>query len=111
MPDFVYDSASKDLAIYFALAAVASVVLGIVILKPLLRLFMGGRPELNEAIGYGTSAFSLFYGLLLGLLTVAAYQNNERVKEAILNEATALGVLYSDMDMYPEPLRSDLKEK
>jgi hypothetical protein len=111
MPDFVYDIPSKDLAIYFAIAAVASVVFGLLVIKPLLRLLMGGGPELNEAIGYGTAAFSLFYGLLLGLLTVAAYQNSERIREAILNEATAIGVLYSDTDMYPEPLRSDLKAK
>jgi hypothetical protein len=109
MPDFVYDISSKDLAIYFAVIAVASVVFGLLIVKPILRLLMGGGPELNESISYGTAAFSLFYGLLLGLLTVAAYQNSERVKEAILNEATAISVLYSDMDMYPEPIRSDLK--
>ena len=62
---------------------------------------------LGRLIGYGTSAFSLFYGLLLGLLTVAAYQNNERVKEAILSEATAISAFYTDMSMYPEPTRSD----
>lgn len=59
----------------------------------------------DEAVSYGTSGFALFYGLLLGLLTVAAYQNNERVKQAILNEATALGTVYGAMASYPEPIR------
>jgi hypothetical protein len=109
MPDFVYDIPLKNLATYFAIIAVAAIFFGMLIIKPVLRLLMGSGSGLNEAIGYGTSAFSLFYGLLLGLLTVAAYQNNERVKQAILNEATAISAFYSDMDMYPEPVRSDLK--
>src|SRR5215510_6779636 len=111
MPEFVYDIPTNVLAAYFVIVAVGSVIFGLLIAKPLLRLLMGSGPDLNESINYGTSAFSLFYGLLLGLLTVAAYQNSERVREAILNEATAIGVLYSDTDMYPEPLRSDLKAK
>jgi hypothetical protein len=110
MPDFVYDIPLKDLAKYFAAVAVLAIVIGILIVKPVLRLLMGSGSNLNEAISHGTSAFSLFYGLLLGLLTVAAYQNSERVKQAILNEATAISAFYSDMNMYPEPIRSDLKD-
>lgn len=77
--------------------------------KPIFRLVMGSGPNFNESIGFATSGFALFYGLLLGLLTVAAYQNNERVKAAILEEATTLGALYSDMNSYPEPLRSQMQ--
>ena len=109
MPEFVYDIPLQQLAIYFALIAVGAMVVGILILKPILRLVMGAPPDLNESIGYGTAGFSLFYGLLLGLLTVSAYQNNERVRQAILNEATSLGALYADMSSYPEPIRSDMK--
>jgi hypothetical protein len=109
MPEFVYDIPTNVLAAYFAIVAVGSIIFGLLFVKPLLRLLMGSGPDLNESINYGTSAFSLFYGLLLGLLTVAAYQNSERVKEAILSEATAISAFYSDMSTYPEPLRSDLK--
>ncbi|MER2509331.1 DUF4239 domain-containing protein [Amaricoccus sp.] len=109
MPNFVYDIPTRDLAIYFALIAVGAVFLGILVLKPILRLLMGAPPDLNEAVGYGTAGFSLFYGLLLGLLTVSAYQNNSEVKQAILSEATSLGALYADMSSYPEPIRSDMK--
>jgi hypothetical protein len=109
MPDFVYDIPQNDLVIYFAMIAVGSVIVGLLVVKPLLRLLMGGGSTLNENIGYSTAAFSLFYGLLLGLLTVAAYQNSERVKEAILNETTAISTFYADVSFYPEPIRSDLK--
>jgi hypothetical protein len=109
MPEFVYDIPPRVLAVYFAVVAVGAVFFGILVLKPVLRLLVGGDADLNDSIAYGTSGFNLFYGLLLGLLTVAAYQNNERVREGILNEATALAALYSDMNTYPEPIRSDMR--
>ncbi|HMQ94107.1 MAG TPA: DUF4239 domain-containing protein [Amaricoccus sp.] len=109
MPDFIYDIPTRSLAIYFSLFAVAMMVVGLLVVKPLLRLLMGTGPDFNQTIGQATAGFSLFYGLLLGLLTVAAYQNNERVKAGIMAEATALGALYADMNSYPEPLRTDMK--
>lgn len=109
MPDFIYDIPTQTLALYFSLAAVAAMFLGLVVVKPLLRLLMGAGPDFNQTVGHATGGFSLFYGLLLGLLTVAAFQNNESVKQGILAEATALGALYADMNSYPEPIRSDMK--
>lgn len=110
MPDFIRDIPQHDLAIYVALAALAVVFVGVLVLKPILRLFIGrGDPTINETIGYGTASFSLFYALLIGLLIVAAYQNKERVEQNILGEAGAVSTLYSSMDSYPEPLRSETK--
>jgi hypothetical protein len=110
MPEFVYDIPLRDLATAFGLLAVASVLVGILIVKPILRLVVGGGPDLNETISYGTAGFNLFYALLLGLLTVSAYQNHERVRESVLREATSVGSLYADMDSYPEPIRSEIRE-
>ncbi len=110
MPEFLKQIPQDDLALFIALVAVAAVSIGVFVLKPILRLFIGrGDPQINETIGYGTQSFSLFYALLIGLLTVAAYQNKERVEQAILTEAAAVGSLYSAMDSYPEPLRSEMK--
>lgn len=109
MPDFVYDVPTSTLAAYFSLLGIAAVIFGILVIKPVLRLAMGTGPEFNHTVNFATSGFSLFYGLLLGLLTVAAYQNSDRIKEGIIGEATTLGVLYADMNSYPEPMRSDVK--
>lgn len=81
------------------MAFVGAVMAGILFLKPILRLVIGrADPTINDSIGYGTASFSLFHALLLGLLTVAAYQNKERVEQSILAEANAVGVLYADMN-------------
>jgi hypothetical protein len=50
MPEFVYDIPTNVLAAYFAIVAVGSVIFGLLIVKPLLRLLMGSGPDLNEAI-------------------------------------------------------------
>ncbi|MFN3938256.1 MAG: hypothetical protein ACK4KW_11835, partial [Gemmobacter sp.] len=111
MPDFIHETDPERLAILFSAAFVGAVFLGILVVKPILRLFFGrADPTFNESVGYGTASFSLFYALLAGLLTVAAYQNRERTEQSILAEARALGALYSAMDIYPEPTRTDVKQ-
>ena len=110
MPDFVYQLPQTQLAVLFSLLAVAAVAVAILVIKPILRLFFGTGPDFNQSLGFAASGFNLFYGLLLGLLVVSAYQNSEKVREAIQVEALTLGALYSDMETYPEPLRSELRE-
>jgi hypothetical protein len=110
MPDFVYDVPTRTLALYMSLLAVGLMLFGLLVVKPILRMLIGAGPDFNQTVSYGTASFGLFYGLLLGLLTVAAYQNTERVKVGVLAEATALGALYADMNTYPEPLRTEMQE-
>ncbi|MFD0979710.1 bestrophin-like domain [Tropicimonas aquimaris] len=109
MPEIVYEIPQVQLAIYFMLAAVAAMFFGILVVKPVLRLLFGTGPEFNQNLSFGSAGFNLFYGLLLGLLTVSAYQNNTRVQMAIEAEASAIAVLYNDMDSYSDPTRSSMK--
>jgi hypothetical protein len=110
VPEFLYDMPRNEVAVWFSLGSIVVVLLGLLVLKPILRLFVPGDASLNETIGISTASFSLFYGLLLGLLTVAAYQNRDRTQTAILNEASAIGAVYSSVASYPEPWRTDLRE-
>jgi hypothetical protein len=109
VPDFVYDIPSTQLAALFSLIAVGAVLFGLLVVKPVLRIFFGTGPEFNQNVSFGGAGFNLFYGLLLCLLTVSAYQNNERVQQAVLAEATAIGSLYAGMRSYPEPMQSDVQ--
>ena len=74
MPDFVYDIPSGQLALFFSLAAVAAVVIGLLVVKPSCGP-VRDRARLQRDPEFRRAGFNLFYGLLLGLLTVAAYQN------------------------------------
>ena len=99
----------------FALAVVCSgsfVVLtwiGIIFLRPFLRLLLRRQPGANDLVSYTSSWLSLLYGLLLGLLSVATYQNAAEIQSFIQREAGALALLYRGSAVYPEPQRSELQ--
>ena len=64
---------------------------------------------INDLVFHMASGFSLFYGLLLGLLTVAAYQNLEEVRQNVFGQASALAYLYRDVSSSPAPHGSELR--
>jgi hypothetical protein len=53
--------------------------------------------------------FGVIYGLLLGLLAVATYQNRLDVAKSNANEASSLSALYRNITAYPEPSRTELQ--
>ena len=53
--------------------------------------------------------FGVIYGLLLGLLAVATYQNRLEVEKSNANEAASLLALYRNVAAYPEPSRTELQ--
>ena len=90
MPDFIYRISTVELAVYSSLLFVGLTWFGIIFIKPFLRLLIGREPRINELVSYTTAGFSLFYGLLLGLLAVAAYQNFDEVRRSAFAEAATL---------------------
>ena len=110
MLDILHNVPSVQLAIYCSVFFVGITWLGLVFVKPFLRAFMARQPRINELVAHTTSGFSLFYGLLLGLLAVAAYQNYDEVKRNVFNEAASLATLYRDISHYPQPVRSVVQE-
>ena len=82
---------------------------GIIFLRPFLRLPLRRQPGANDLVSYTSSWFSLLYGLLLGLLSVATYQNAAQIQTFVQREAGALALLYRGSTAYPEPLRSELQ--
>jgi hypothetical protein len=65
-------------------------------------------------VGFVLSSYSVFYGILIGLIAVAAYQNFGTVSDLVTREASSLGALYRDLAGYPQPdrerLQGDLRE-
>jgi hypothetical protein len=103
---WIYDISTVSLTLLFAAAFVGFTWLGIIFLRPILRLFVGRRHDTNDILGYILSCYCVFYGLLIGLVAVAAYQNYTSVETAVAHEAAVLEALYRDITAYPEPTRS-----
>ena len=72
------------------------------------RLLHREEPS-NELIIHIAGTFGLVYAVLLGLLTVATFQNTKDLQDNVGREASSLSTIYRITDAYPEPLRSELK--
>jgi len=104
---WLYDIPTITLAGLFSIVFVGLTWLGIVFVKPILRLLLRHQPGLNDLVGYVLASHCAFFGLLLGLLAVAAYQNYSEVDKTANREAGLLRSIYRSIIDYPEPLRSD----
>ncbi|MBC7366539.1 MAG: DUF4239 domain-containing protein [Undibacterium sp.] len=75
--------------------------------RPLLRRWFGDRDH-NETVAHYISAFGVLYGITLGLISVAAWENFGDVEGKVSTEAASLASLYRNVDCYPEPKRTEL---
>lgn len=105
----IYDIPTETLAVWFAIGFVGFYWVGCILMRPVLRVFVRARSGTNEIVGYVLSCFCVFYGLLLGLLAVAAYQNFSQAETNVGNEAASLAALYQDVASYPDPDGQNLR--
>ena len=82
--------------------------LGSIFVAPILRVFVRSRTNKNEVVGSILSSFGVFYGILLGLTAVAAYQNWSDVNARVTEEAGALLSLHYDVASFDEPARGEI---
>ncbi len=106
---WIYDIPSHELALLIAGSFVVISWCGCILIRPLLRMFVRSRTETNAIVGNVLSCHGVFYGLLLGLLAVATYQNFSESQAVVADEAAALTALYEDFQAYPEPQRAHLR--
>ena len=106
---WVYDIPILLVVGLFALIFVGVCWLGTIFISPFLSQWFQGKARLNEILGDFLQYFGVIYGLLLGLLAVATYQNHTDVEKAVASEASSLAALYRDISAYPEPDRTELK--
>lgn len=108
MLDWIYSISSFRFALLTCGFFVTFSWLGTLLARPILRAFVKQRDSVNDLVGYMLSCFGVFYGLLLGLLAVAAYQNFRDVENVVSGEASSLAALVTDVSAYPEPDRTNL---
>ena len=80
---------------------------GQVIISRFLPRWFGDK-DYNDIVGQYLSASGVFFGITLGLISVATWENFGSVDAAVTNEASNIGVLYRSVDNYPEPLHGVL---
>jgi len=113
MPDWLSDWINQlsagQLALVFCAFFIGITWLGILVVHPLMRRLLHRKQPSNELIIHIAGTFGLIYAVLLGLLTVATFQNTKDLQDNIGREASSLSTIYRSTDGYPEPLRTELK--
>ena len=106
---WLYDIPTLLTVALFAGVFVGVCWLGTIVSRSFVRSRFHKDRGMNEILGDFLQYFGVIYGLLLGLLAVATYQNHTDVEKAVAGEASSLAALYRDISAYPEPDRTDLK--
>jgi hypothetical protein len=83
---WIYDYPTKYIGVLFAFVFVALTWSGIFIFRSIVRSWIHGERSANDMVGFTLSSFSVLYGLLLGLLAVASYQNFSGLSDIVDKE-------------------------
>ncbi|WP_091709009.1 DUF4239 domain-containing protein [Microbacterium sp. cf046] len=68
-----------------------------------------GANEWDRVLGYAMASYGVLYGVTLALIAAASYENYRGVEEIVLQETSAISVLYRDAAGFPEPTSTELK--
>jgi hypothetical protein len=107
---WIYDIPALWVIVLFEAVFVGVCWLGTVVLRPFFRPWLKEEPRLNDMLAAFLQYFGVIYGLLLGLLAVATYQDRSDVEKSNANEASSLAALYRNITAYPEPSRTELQD-
>ena len=105
---WIYDLPNWLLGVLTVLVVTGLSAAGLVASRPYVRRVVGPPPGYNDVVSYFLGAFGVFYGLTIGLIAVASWQNLADLEGLVNEEASALRVLDRAVILYPEPSRSQL---
>ena len=69
----------------------------------------GSRAGHNEGVDAYIGAAAVFYGIVAGLIAVAAWEQFSSYDDRVTQEAGAVATLYRDVSTYPNPAASELR--
>src|SRR4051812_45733958 len=108
--NWMYDLPGWLLCGLMVVFCVGGAVLGLVATRAPARRLFGRPPGHSDIVSYYMGAFGVFYGLTLGLIAVATWQNYTDVDKLVYQEAAALRVLHTNISWYPPPVRAQLND-
>jgi hypothetical protein len=104
---WIYDYPNWQLGVAMVVLCVGVSLLGLFATRPLTRWLLGASPVHNDIVSYVFAGIGVFYGLALGLIAVATWEDFTDVDGLVGKESAALAGLYRDLDGYPQPLRGE----
>src|SRR5215470_16244826 len=108
---WIYDYPSWEIGLLFCAVFLAVTWIGIFLTRATIHSWVHQDRRTNDMVGIALSSFFVLFGLLLGLLAVATYQNYSNVGDIVDKEASSMAALYRDFAGYPQPIRRQLQDQ
>ncbi|HUI20795.1 MAG TPA: hypothetical protein VLZ74_07090 [Methylocella sp.] len=108
---WIYDYPSWMIGLLFCSVLVALTWSGIFLVRWTVHPWIHREEGANDMVGFALSSYFVLFGLLLGLLSVATYQNFTDVGSLVDKEASSIGSLYRDFSGYPQLIRGALQDR
>jgi hypothetical protein len=106
---WIYDLSNWLLCSLIVLTFVGLALIGLFITRPLVGRLLGRSPKHNDVVSFFFASMGVFYGLALGLIAVATWENYTEIDGIVSSEAAAVASFYRDLDGYPKPMRNRLE--
>ena len=106
---WLYDLHNWLFALITVLTFAVPGVVGLLVTRPFVRKWLNDSGRHNDVVSFYFAAVGVFYGLALGLIAVATYQNYTDADSKAAKEANAIASLYRDLDSYSQPFRGTLE--
>jgi hypothetical protein len=106
---WIYNYSALTIGTIFVAVFLLATYLAIFGFRSSLHGWFHRQGKSNDMVGFALSSYSVFYGLLIGLIAVAAYQNLTVVQDVVTREASSLSAMYNDLYGYPQPTRGILQ--
>jgi hypothetical protein len=108
---WIYDIPTWLLAVLVVGTFTLLSVAGLFATRGPIRRLMGPPPHHNEGVDAYIHFAVLLYGLIAGLVAVAAWEQRSAVDDKVSQEASSLAALYRDVSSYPLPWSRTLKDE
>ena len=105
---WIYDIPTWLLAVLIVGTFTLLSVAGLFATRRWIHRLMGPPPHHNEFVDAYVHVAVLLYGLIAGLVAVAAWEQRSTVDDKVSQEASSLAALYRDVSTYPQPWRARL---
>ena len=107
---WIYDLPNWTLGVLIVGVFLAVSLAGLFVTRPMVRKLLGPGANYNDVVSYFFAGIGVFYGLALGLIAVATWENYTDIEGIVGTEAAAVASCYRDLDGHPQPLRGQLEE-
>src|SRR5262249_38566696 len=110
MPNWLYNYPTWTMVAFVVGFLLVLTWAGALFVRPLARSLIRRQPGSSDIVAYLLGAHGVYFGILLGLLSVAAYGNYADTESLVTEESAKLAAVYRDSASYPEPFRTQLTD-